>query len=299
MSSSGKRAWIAAALGTALAFAAAAPAVADVTAAEAIAALNAQREANGIPGGIVENPSWSAGCDRHVTYMQRNDVLEHSEDSSLPGASPEGEEAGMSSVLSQGDSWADGNPWETAPIHLHQLLGPRLSVSGVADRDGWVCMYTWPGYQRPAPADFVTYTYPGPGTTGHRFEETAAERPFTPGSRVGIPEGTKTGPYLYAMFDGPFRYARTTAGSATLTGPGGPVDVAVVGNHTSGIGGYIPAGLEVIPLRRLRARTTYTAAIEATLEGDWEPEGPRTITHRLWTLCATVPRTGAPWTTAS
>src|SRR5215210_8624250 len=136
MSSSGKKAWIAAALGTALAFAAAAPAVADVTAAEAIAALNAQREANGIPGGILENPSWSAGCDRHVTYMQRNDVLEHSEDSSLPGASPEGEEAGMSSVLSQGDSWADGNPWETAPIHLHQLLCPRLSVSGVADRDG-------------------------------------------------------------------------------------------------------------------------------------------------------------------
>jgi hypothetical protein len=190
-------------------------------------------------------------------------------------------------VLSYGDSWASGNPWETAPIHLHQLLGPRLSITGVADRDGYVCMYTWPGYQRPAPPDWRIYTYPGPGAAGHRFEETASERPFTPGSLVGIPEGRRTGPYLYVMFDGPFESARTTEGSGSLTGPEGPVPVSVVGNHTPQLGGYIPVGLEMIPRVPLRPRAEYTASVSATVQPDDLETPPQMLSH-TWSF-----RTGA------
>lgn len=241
-------------------------AAADTTPGQAIAALNAQREAHGIPGGIVENPAWSVGCDRHIGYLQANGGgLVHDEESGNPGYTIEGDEAGNSSVLSRGDSWTTGNPWETAPIHLHQLLGPRLSVTGVADRDGYVCMTTWPGYQRPAPPNWVTYTYPGPGAAGFRFEETAAESPFTPGEKVGIPEGTTTGPYLYVMFDGPFEHAQATATAASLTGPDGPVDIAVVDNQTEGAGGYLPTGMELIPRRPLRPLATYTAAVSAVV----------------------------------
>ena len=254
------------------------PAERGATPAQAIAALNAQREAHGIPGGIVENPEWSDGCAKHASYLERNQTTGHGESSSRPGYTPEGAAAGGSSVLAYSDSWATGNPWETAPIHLHQLLGPRLSVTGVADRDGYVCMYTWPGYQRPAPPEWRTYTYPGPDTTGHRFEETAAENPFTPGSLVGIAEGTTTGPYLYVMFDGPFESARTTTGSGSLTGPDGPVPVTVVGNHTPRLGGYIPVGLEVIPRVPLRPKATYTAMVNATVQPDFDG-APQTLAH--------------------
>jgi hypothetical protein len=269
----------------ALTLSVATPARAAATAAQVIAALNAQRQAHGIPGGIVENAQWSAGCDKHITYMQRNGGgLTHDEASGRPGYTPEGAEAGGSSVLARGDSWSEGNPWETAPIHLHQLLGPRLNETGVADRDGYVCVSTWPGYQRPAPASWLTYTYPGPGTAGHRFEETASESPFTPGERVGIPQGTMTGPYLYVMFDGPFASAKATAGAATLTGPSGAVDLAVVDNTTSGAGSYLPPGIELIPRRPLRPRTTYTASIRATLEAQTAAGTVQQPVSHAWTF---------------
>jgi hypothetical protein len=127
-------------------------------------------------------------------------------------------------------------------------------------------MVTWPGYQRPPPAGWATYTYPGAGTVGFRFEETAAESPFTPGEKVGIPAGTLTGPYLYVMFDGPFMAGgRAAATGASLTGPDGPVELAVVDNTTPDVGSYLPTGVELIPLRPLRPRAAYTAAVTAVV----------------------------------
>ena len=64
-----------------------APATAAATsAADQIAALNAQREANGIPAGIVEVPDWSEGCRLHMAYIEANGgTLTHEEDKSKPG----------------------------------------------------------------------------------------------------------------------------------------------------------------------------------------------------------------------
>ena len=91
--------------------------------------------------------------------------------------------------------------------------------------------------------------------------------PYTPGEQVGIPAGTKTGPYLYAMFDGPdfFGGGAATATSGSLTGPAGPVEIAIVDNHTAGLEGYLPTGMELIPKAPLNPNTTYTASVAANV----------------------------------
>jgi hypothetical protein len=69
------------------------------------------------------------------------------------------------------------------------------------------------------------------------------------------------------MFDGPelSPFASATSTSATLAGPDGAVAVAVVDNETPGLEGYLPAGMEVIPRAPLRALTTYTASVTASV----------------------------------
>lgn len=233
---------------------------------QAIANLNAQRASNGIPAGIVEVPAWSQACAQHNAYERANGgTLIHDEDVGRPGYTEAGAFAGANSVLAKGDSWDSANPWEHAPIHLHQLLHPRLAEMGVADGGGYTCATTHPGNTRQAPATPTTYTYPGPGTS-FRFEETAAEGPCTPGEKIGIPQGTKTGPYLYVMTDGPWsKFAGARFTSASLVGPDGPVELRTVDNYTPGLEGYLPTGGELIPLRPLRPRQTYTASVNATV----------------------------------
>jgi hypothetical protein len=240
------------------------------TGAQIVSYLNAQRAANGIPAGITEDPVLSEGCAKHNRYDAMNKILTHVEEPDKPGYTPEGAQAGKTSVLyvvaDPEDAWTAGdNPFETAPIHLHQLLSPRLFVMGAAETDGWGCATTQVGLTRPPPAAQVTYTYPGDGAKNVPIQEFAHEVPFTPGSRVGIPDGTATGPYLYMMFDGPaqspFDDARVV--SAGLTGPGGPVDIVPVDNLTDGAGALLPPGAEIIPRRPLAPRTTYTASISA------------------------------------
>ena len=215
--------------------------------------LSAQREAHGIPGALVEVPEWSEGCRKHMLWVEQNG-LQHDEEPGTPGYTPEGDEAGNSSVLSSGPWEFDGaNPWEHAPIHLMQLLGPGLARTGYANG----CMYTWPGYDRPNPPTPQLFTYPGDGTTDWRYQELASEGPYTPGERVGLPTNALTGPYLYvfAWGVGP---GRITA--ATLTGPEGLVEIKVADNETDGLEGYMPPGGTIIPTEPLNLATRYEAA---------------------------------------
>ena len=119
---------------------------------EIVQRLSQQREANGIPGGLVERPDWSADCAKHNYYGAQTGELRHSEDPSSPYYSAEGNWAAENSVLASGSSWNQGNPWEEAPIHLIQMLAPPLSEMGAAENDNHDCATTWPGYQRPARA---------------------------------------------------------------------------------------------------------------------------------------------------
>ena len=246
---------------------------------QAVAALNAQRAASGIPAAIAHVPAWSNWCALHNAYQRANGGgLMHAESPGAPGYTPEGAQAAANSVLARG-SWDAGNPWETAPIHLHQLLAPRLDAMGVDDSGGYVCATTLLSRNRPAPAADAIYVYPGQGVR-HRASEIAAEGPYTPGQRVGIAAGTRTGPYLYASVDGPgltaFTQARMTAG--TLTGPDGPVAVARVDNYTSGLVGYLPPGGELIALQPLRARRSYTAHVR------FEVGAPVRAIERTWSF---------------
>jgi hypothetical protein len=242
---------------------------ADVGGPDIVSFLNAQRAANGIPAGITEDAAQSSACAAHDNYGRLNGVLVHDEDPAKPGYTAAGRTAAQTSVLYQGAGpWsAARNPFETAPIHLHQLLAPRIDKMGAAETQGWGCATTFFSRNRPAPAANIAYTYPGDGATGWMTSEVAAEGPYTPGQQVGIPAGTRTGPYLYVSFDGPALdpFAKASGATATLMGPEGPVDVAVVDNTTNGVGDLLPTGMEVIPRAALRPDASYTASVSATV----------------------------------
>jgi hypothetical protein len=247
--------------------AAVAPAALGATSTEIVAALNAQRAANGIPAGIAHRADWSQSCYEHNEYQRQNGTLTHYQSPGAPGHTASGAWAGENSVLAQGSSWSNGNPFEHAPIHLHQLLAARLSEMGADEHDGWVCATTWPGMNRPRPAEGAVYSYPGDGRRDVPADETASESPFVPGDFVGLPEGTTTGPHLYLMVDGPWEVADARIDGASLSGPGGPEDVRWVDNSTDGVGPYLPPGGIVIPARPLARGTTYTASVQLTAGG--------------------------------
>lgn len=225
-----------------------------------IALLNAQRTKNGIPGGIVENKGWSAACAAHTSYLKRTKDFAHAERKGKAGYTKEGAWAGQNSVLSIGTTWATGNPWENAPMHLMQVLTPQLRSMGIADGAGLSCATTFPGYR--LAAKNALYSYPGDKTSGWRTAETAHEGPFTPGESVGLRQGTETGLILLVFGDGPWaRGLKLKIAAATLTGPAGPVEVRTVDNYAKGIGPYLAAGGVVIPVKPLAPNTTYKASV--------------------------------------
>ncbi len=254
----------------------------------ALAELNVQRATNTIPAGISFSSDAAEGCRLHAHWMDLNHVLQHDEAPGTPGYTQAGDAAGNSSVL--GGVWTnpsagvwDSNPYESAPIHLMQLLGPELSRTGI-----WgPCASTWPGYLRPPPPLPALDTYPGDGTSGIYGSMLANESPFVPGDFVGLPDGTTTGPHLYVLAEG---LGRGSIAEAKLVGAKGPVAVRTVDNSTGGIGAYLPPGGILIPTKPL-APGRYTASVAfagrtATgLGGDYDYVGdaPQTL-RKTWTF---------------
>jgi hypothetical protein len=261
--------------------AAATPAPTD-TAQQAISVLNAQRTANGLPAGITENPTWSNDCLMHDEYMSMNGgALTHTETAGNPGYSAGGAFAGENSVLAQGAGWAEGNPYEHAPIHLDQLLAPRLDVVGSADDDGFSCTTTYPGWTRPAPDALTVYTYPGPGASIYAGES-AQEQPFTPGSLVGLGSRTHTGPNLLVFVDAPGQGATDNPAKlsdAVVSGPSGTVsaitadgDTAIPRSDVAGcpsatLSCFIAPGGFIVPVKPLEPGATYHVRVVVTFAG--------------------------------
>lgn len=236
---------------------------------EIVQRLSQQREANGIPGGLVERPDWSADCAKHNYYGAQTGELRHSEDPSSPYYSAEGNWAAENSVLASGSSWSQGNPWEEAPIHLIQLLAPQLSEMGAAENDNHNCATTWPGYHRPEPTGLTAYSYPGNGVSGVVPTERASESPSVPGDQVGLPQGTATGRYLLAYLAGidPSDAPDVTV-SATLSDSYGAVDLRTVDSTNEEIGGYMPQpSAFLIPAQPLKPQTAYQADVRWSMEG--------------------------------
>ena len=237
------------------------------TPSEVLAALNAARAADGLPAGVVEAPEWSAACARHNDYRAANGgaAVGHDEQPGRPGYSPEGDLAGNSAVLA-GTSWSAGNPYADAPLHLMRLMDPRLVSAGVDDRDGLSCTTVTVGLAPPA-ADDVVYTVPGDGRAGVPASQVAYEAPFVPGDLLRLPAGTRTGPHLLVLADGPFaRDNATRVTDVRLAGPLGPVEVRWIDDADPRVGPYIPPGGIAVPVEPLVPGSVYRAT--ATVVGD-------------------------------
>ena len=235
--------------------------------------FSVQREANGIPGGLVENTELSRGCWNHSNlYWDKNGQFPHDEVPGQPGYTELGDRAAQNSNLGGGRGWwsATTNPWSHAPMHLYDLLAPAVGSAWYGEskrvfgRRQRVCMGTGAPW-REGPDTFTVYSYPGDGATGVIPNYLAGELPFAPGQAVGIPAGTVTGPYILlfpACGNG-----SSELQSATLAGPDGPVMVKVVGPDTAAPADR-PAGWEhydtvdsgpfVIPTAPLKPLTQYT-----------------------------------------
>ena len=265
-----------------------------------LAYLNAERARWGLPFGLTLNPAWSQGCAAHDAYLADNHRLEHPEDSSLRGASPAGEWAGLHSILSDGGWASEANPWENAPLHLDQLYTPDLTVVGIDESRGRACTTTWPGIGAPLEPPGTVITYPGDGTSGFPPSELASELPFVPGKFVGVPEGTVAGRELF-VYEEPGEcslFSLSCTGStapdveaATVTGPDGPVDVRLVDGNTPEVGDYL-SGAILIPAKPLAANATYTA--EVTLAAY---RGVPAEQHR-WTFRTGPANPGGAWPVA-
>jgi hypothetical protein len=236
---------------------------------EIVQRLSRQREANGIPGGLVERPDWSADCAKHNYYGAQTGELTHSEDPSSPFYSAEGNWAAENSVLAAGAGWSHGDPWEEAPIHLIQLLAPELSEMGAAENDNHDCATTWPGYHRAEPTSLTAYSYPGNGVSGVMPAEKAFESPSVPGDQVGLPQGTTTGRHLLVYLSGVDPGdAPDVSVTATLAAAGAPVDLRLVDSTNEEIGGYMPQpSAFLIPAQPLRPQTAYEADVRWWMEG--------------------------------
>src|SRR5262245_59662572 len=112
----------------------------------ALAVLNAERARLGISGQLVENTEGSRRCALHNRYMALNDSFGHGQDQESPGYADDGSWAGKNSVRAMGLQFSIAS-FASAPLHLLQLLSPRLREIGVAATDGYVCVTTWPGYR--------------------------------------------------------------------------------------------------------------------------------------------------------
>lgn len=199
----------------------AAPASA-ATPAEAIAFLNQQRVANGIPGDLVEDPSLGQGCT----------IENHHVASAGPPPS------------------ATSSPWDDAPAHQWWIYRPEATQAGYTESSPGqypICM-RFGGFQDRG--GYFLYTSP----TGRRnvpVSVSAREIPATPGEHVGIPQGTETGPNLIFYGPGLGRASDPSLTTASLTGPEGAVEVRLAPLDR----GYPPT--VVIPVRPLRPGATY------------------------------------------
>jgi hypothetical protein len=231
-----------------------------------IATLNAERAANGIPAGIVENPVWSVSCQLHNAYEHRYGALSHSETEGKPGYSSAGNLIAQTSVLAQGIYWTPGaNPYDNAPYHLFDLLNPRLSSVGAADSEGFGCVEIELGTLRPAPATVKAYSYPGNHRRGVPISQHAEEMPESPAETVGLGKRT-TGPNLLVYFDGPWSNgSRAQISSVTLRSSRGGVAVRWIDNTTSNL--LPPTGAILVPSARLKPATTYRVSVRGTVTG--------------------------------
>lgn len=226
-----------------------------------IARFNAERKHNGIPARIRLSTSYANACAAHDRYMAKNRTLTHFEIPGRPGYTAAGARIATNAVLAFNSPFSKGNPWETGPYHLLQVLDPRLELAGAAEAGGYQCMSTFPGYRTRSARRDVLYGWPGPGRTDAPYFEQADENPHVPGTLVGLHNRQTTGPYVTVYWNGPRgagHPALDVLRSGSITGPSGRVKTRIVSTANDHSGLTFRGTGFIIAVKPLKPGTTYS-----------------------------------------
>lgn len=91
----------------------------------------------------------------------------HQENPAKPGYTAEDDAVAGQAVLHKGRTWsANIDPFESAPVHLHQLLSPFVDHMGAFETQGYGCATTLASLGRAPEAADTLFVYPGDGTKG-------------------------------------------------------------------------------------------------------------------------------------
>jgi hypothetical protein len=246
---------------------------------EAIAFLDEQRAAAGIPASLALNAILSQGCSLHLAYLAANasnpDSSPHEENPAKPGYTALGAEAAEQSDLVTGgappDLWsASENPWmgsfDYGPLHFAALFDPASAEAWYSDDGQRYCMGTDGArrFESNPPRSPELYSYPGNGQAGVPPKVEDIEWPTDPNTQAGL--SGVTGPNLLFYFRSgaevmpglwsPNRYPAIA--SATVVGPTGAVDVRTAVDADADF---------VIPVSPLAANTKYVATVIWSVSG--------------------------------
>lgn len=247
---------------------------AAMTSAQVIDAVNAERTANGIPT-LAHDAAEASGCAAHTNYGAVNNGWgsnPHDEVPGQPGYSAAGDDAAHHSVLFWGtnSTFANGNPFASAPYHNHQLMDPSLVKSGASEQTdsdtpityGCVWSHTIDAsgnfVVRPNPPTQRVYSHPAHNRTNVPWFEYTAEGPTIPAYDLGLtsdPDGPfLSGKNLLTWWEGPGTKL-TKLCDVLLRRPGGQ---AVTAPFTDD--GIIVPRDPMIPNAKYQATVTYSTA---------------------------------------
>ncbi len=269
-----------------------------VSAPQAIAYLDEQRERNGIPGKLNEDAALSQGCHDYTNlYHGAPGQFPHEERPTQPGYTPLGAEAAEQSDLAGffwSPSWtAESNPWwipnfppgrsvgtakgviaysEVAPLHMTSLFDPAATTAWYGESDekgggGGACMGT-SGTRTFASPSF--FSFPGNGATHVPTWNIPSEIPWTPQMALGIPQEQPTGTNFILWPEA----TDAVPSSASLVGPAGrsfPVSLVLPSTPTPASGdpqwtqefvGELSGGASfAVPTKPLNPNASYTLSV--------------------------------------
>jgi hypothetical protein len=242
------------------------------TATEAVALLNAQRAANGLPAGVTLDQSLlRAECD-----LEDHEIA----------------------TFGTGGWTASTSPWNEAPLHKALLYSPFVTAASygiyshfwqggeIEETTPAQCM--WFSWDREAASRLSTprfYSFVGSsGPSAVPLAERPDELPYSAQQAAGI-QAEETGPslILYSLGLGP--EPRITAASLTTTS-GQPVEVRTIddGAPYEGQADLVSSAGILIPVKPLAGSTQYTASI--TWEGAEGRQATQTISFTTEAYCA-------------
>ncbi len=223
---------------------------------QAVQALNKQREANGIPGGLALEPALSEGCLSWATiYRPAPGQYPHEEIPTQPGYTSEGNAAAASSDLdgepggkfTVGTLWtANFNPWSAAAFHLSRLMDPAATTAWYGATDTAACIGTGGSRSFTSPA---YYSYPGNGATEVPTRENTGEWPHSPEQDVGLGDEAFVAPAIILWAEG----TQATLTSATVQSTRG----TIIPTQLETADPYNDGASFVVPTSKLAPDTAY------------------------------------------